>query len=164
MRGHHVFGTEFSVAEKEQFWQEWLDLGRLMGVPAGDLPETWDGFQAYLHQMIDTVLVYNDVIEVAQNTAAHAAGGSPFAWLPPQARAVAGRPLGRYGAFLARGTMGPKLRDKFRIPWSPRQQWVFLRVAAAHRAARPVMPPALRVAGPMALRLRRREIADGPFA
>jgi uncharacterized protein (DUF2236 family) len=164
VRGHHVFGTEFSVAEKEEFWQEWLALGRQMGVRDGDLPDTWTGFQAYLRDMIDNVLEYNDMIEVVQGVAARASGGSPFAWLPPQAWAVAGRPLGRYGAFLGRGTMGAALRDKYRIPWTPRDQWLFARVAAVHRAARPVLPPPLRRVGPLALKMRKRQIASGPFA
>jgi len=164
VRGHHVFGVEFTAAEKETFWQEWLTLGRLLGVRDGDLPDTWTGFQSYLNDMIDNVLVNNDVIAIAQNTALRATGGSPFPWLPSRAWAIAGRPLGRYGAFLAQGTMGAKLRTKFEIPWTPRQQWMFARIAAVHRAARPVMPGPLRRAGPLALKMRRRQIAAGPFS
>jgi uncharacterized protein (DUF2236 family) len=164
VRGHHLFGTELTAAEKQQFWEEWLELGQQLGVRPGDLPDTWLGFQAYLRDMIDNVLVYNEMIEIAQHTAAHAVGGSPFRWVSPRAWGLAGRPLGRYGAFLARGTMGSNLREKFHVPWSAREQWLFARVAAAHRAARPVMPPPLRHAGPLALKLRRRAIAAGPFS
>ncbi|MEY2398599.1 MAG: hypothetical protein QOJ00_1773 [Actinomycetota bacterium] len=164
VRGHHVFGTEFTRPEKEQFWCEWLELGALLGVRDRDLPDTWHGFEAYRDDMIDNVLVHNDVIEAVQRTSARATGGSPFPWLSPRVWGVAGRPLGKYGAFLARGTMGAKLRAKFEIPWSPRQQAAFARIAAAHRAARPVLVPPLRQAGPLALKIRSREIAAGPFA
>ncbi|MEY2426713.1 MAG: hypothetical protein QOI61_2285 [Actinomycetota bacterium] len=164
VRGHHVFGKELTVVEKEQFWQEWLELGAMLGVRDGDLPDTWRGFQAYLQEMIDNVLVYNDMIEVAQDVAAHAAGGSPFPWLPPRAWSIAGRPLGKYGAFLARGMIGPQLRAQFHVPWSPRQQWMFSRIAAAHRAAGPILVPPLRHAGPIALKVRQRQIAAGPFS
>jgi uncharacterized protein (DUF2236 family) len=60
--------------------------------------------------------------------------------------------------------MGPKLRKKFGVDWSPRQQFVFARLATAHRAVRPVMPKSMRHAGPLALKLRSREIAAGPFS
>ena len=164
VRGHHLFGKEFSVAEKEAFWQEWLALGAQMGVRDSELPATWPAFQAYVRAMVDDVLEYSEMIDVVQGVADRAVGGSPFGWLPPRAWAVAGRPLGRYGAFLGRGTMGAVLRAKYRIEWTDRDQWVFSRVAAAHRAAYPVMVPPLRRAGPVALKMRKRQIAAGPFS
>jgi uncharacterized protein (DUF2236 family) len=148
VRGHQVFGTGFAEREKEQFWQEWLALGAQLGVRDGDLPATWPLFGTYLRSMIDDVLEYSDMIDVAQNVARHA----PFA------------PVARWGAFLARGTMGARLRAKYRIEWSGRDQWLFSGIAAAHRAASPVMPPLLRHAGPTLLRVRGRRIAQGPFA
>jgi hypothetical protein len=44
------------------------------------------------------------------------------------------------------------------------RDWLFAGVAAAHRVARPVMPPVLRRAGPTMLRMRNDRIAFGPFA
>ncbi|MDP1794941.1 MAG: hypothetical protein Q8K63_12480 [Acidimicrobiales bacterium] len=68
----------------------------------------------------------------------------------------------RYSSLAA--PLGPALRDKFDIPWSPRQQMTFARFAAASRAATPVLVAPLRTAGPLALKLRKREIAKGPFS
>lgn len=164
IRGHHLFGTEFTLAQKDAFWREWLELGSMMGIRDGDLPERWAAFQLYKDDMVDNVLTHNDVVESLQSTAARATGGSPFPWLPEAVWGVAGRPLGVYGAFLGRGTMGTKLRDKFEIPWSPRQQRAFARVAAVHRAANPIVVGPLRTAGPLALKIRKREIAKGPFS
>lgn len=164
VRGHHVFGTKLSRPERDEFWQEWLDLGYRLGVRRGDLPDTWDGFVVYRDEMIDNVLGPNDVTDAVHTKAARATGGSPFPWLPASVWGLAGRPLGRYGAFLAHGTMGHKLREKFGIEWSARQQFLFARVAASHRAIRPVMTNSMRHAGPLALKLRSREIAAGPFS
>jgi uncharacterized protein (DUF2236 family) len=164
VRGHHVFGTPFTHGEKEAFWQEWLSLGALMGIRDGDLPDTWDGFVLYKDDMVDNVLCHNDVVADVQETAARATGGSPFPWLPPRVWGVAGKPLGRYAAFLGRGTMGHRLRDKLEIPWSAKQQRRFARIAAVHRAADPIVVGPLRHAGPLALKIRGREIAKGPFA
>lgn len=164
VRGHHVFGTELTAADKDSFWREWLVLGARLGVRDGHLPDTWGSFLEYRRDMIDRVLVHTDMIDVAQATAARAVGGSPLPWLPSSVWGLAGRPLGQFGAFLTRGMMGRQLRGKFNVPWTPRQQWSFARVAALHRAARPAMPAPLRAAGPLALKLRQREIAHGPFA
>lgn len=164
IRGHHVFGREFTRRQKDEFWQEWVRLGSLMGIRDGDLPDTWSAFEIYRNDMIDNVLQHNDVIESVQNTAKHATGGSPFPWLPAPVWGVAGRPLGKYMAFLARGTMGATLREKFEIPWTPKQQRTFSRVAAVHRASNPVIVGPLRQAGPLALKIRKTEIAKGPFA
>jgi len=163
IRGHHVFGTALTVAEKEAFWREWLGFGAQLGIRDGDLPDSWTGFQNYLQDMIDTVLVHNDVVESLQTKAAKATGGSPFPWLPASVWGLAGRPLGKYGAFLGRGTMGHQLREKFHLPWTARQQTTFARIAAVHRASRPVLVPPLRQVGPLALKIRSREIAAGPF-
>jgi uncharacterized protein (DUF2236 family) len=146
VRGHHVFGTPFTETEKEQFWAEWLELGDQMGVVG--LPESWPLFDRYLRSMIDDVLEYSEMIDTIQDVARHA----PVA------------PVARWGAFLARGTMGSRLRTKYRIAWSGRDQWLFARIAAAHRVATPVLPPPLRHAGPVILRARQRQIAKGPFA
>lgn len=164
VRGHHVFGTQFTLAEKDAFWNEWLELGSMMGIRDGDLPDTWAGLQRYKDEMIDTVLGPNDVVSQVQQTAAHASGGSPFSWLPAPVWGLAGRPLGKYASFLGRGTMGPKLRDKLEIEWSAKQQRAFGRVAAIHRAANPIVVGPLRHAGPLALKIRKHEIAKGPFA
>ena len=148
VRGHHVFGTELRAEEKDEFWREWLALGAQLGVRDGDLPESWEGLRSYVQATVDDVLEYNDMIDVAQGVARRA----PMS------------PLSRWGAFLARGTMGAQLRAKYRIAWSSRDQWAFARIAAAHRAAGPVLPPVLRHAGPVILRVRARRIASGPFA
>ena len=161
VRGHQVFGRAFNAAEKEQFWAEWLTLGEQMCVRG--LPETWPAFEQYRRAMIDDVLEYNDMIEVAQRVAADARGASPSIMVPNRLWTVGAKPLGRFGAFLARGTMGARLRDKYRIAWTGRDDWTFARIAAAHRAATPLMPPVLRQAGPTMLRLRKHRVEYGPF-
>lgn len=164
VRGHQVFGTALTAAEKQQFWDEWLRLGSMLGVRDGDLPARWPEFQAYKDEMIETTLVRNDVVDAVQHKAARATGGSPFPWLPARVWGIAGRPLGLLGSFLARGTMGSALRAKFEIPWSSTDQVVFSQIAAASRASTPVLPAPLRHAGPLALKLRKTDITRGPFA
>lgn len=121
-------------------------------------------FQAYKNDMIANVLESNDVVTAVQATAARATGGSLLPWVPARVWGVAGRPLGVFGAFLARGTTGPAPGGQFGVPWTSRQQATFVGIAAASRASTPVLLSPLRHAGPLALKLRRREIAERPFS
>jgi uncharacterized protein (DUF2236 family) len=164
VRGHHYFGKRFTPAEKDMFWGEWLTYGAMLGIRDGDLPDTWTGYEAYRRDMVDNVLTHNDVVDSVQQIAdAGAVGGSPFGWLPARAWGVVGKPGGRYVAFLGKGTMGEELREKLRVDWTPKQDKVFRRIAAVHRSAQPMMVPPLTKIGPLALKVRRREIAKGPF-
>src|SRR3954454_1654100 len=66
IRLNDVFETPFTAAEREQYWREWLQVGRLLGVRDGDLPATWTEFeqlvaQAAQHELEDNQSV-RDVI------------------------------------------------------------------------------------------------------
>jgi uncharacterized protein (DUF2236 family) len=161
VRGHRCFGEPLTDSEKEQFWSEWRRLGAELGIRDGDLPETWPAFQDYLFAMIADVLEHNDVVDEVFATANRAIGGAPWPWFDDRLWAVLGWPLGRYGRFIAVGTMPSALRRKLGLSWSNRDRAVFEIVAAAHRSA--VLPPVLRHSGPMLLRMRQREVARGPF-
>lgn len=166
VRAHAHLGRPLSTAQREALWSGWLELGTFLGIREGDLPATWPRFQTYLASMIDEVLENNDVVQAVLATAARPRGQPPVPLqrMPAWMLAAAGRPLGRYGRFLASGMMPPALRAKLDIAWSPRQDRAFRAVAALNRAATPVLPRSLRRAGPTYIRLRRAEIARGPFA
>jgi uncharacterized protein (DUF2236 family) len=51
IRLNEVFGTPFTDAEAEQYWREWLEVGRLLGVRDGDLPDTYAGFLEQIDRM-----------------------------------------------------------------------------------------------------------------
>ena len=57
----------------------------------------------------------------------------------------------------------PTLRERFGLTWSRSDELAFRAVGQASRAATPIMPKPLRIAGPGQLRLRRRAIARGPL-
>jgi uncharacterized protein (DUF2236 family) len=162
VRGHRVFGSALTTGERDQFWSEWRALGEVLGIPATHLPATWPEFRRYVVGMGE-MLEDNDVVHAVFDTADRAEGGSPFSWLDDRVWALAGRPLGRYGRFLATGTTPGPLRERLGMAWSRSDQAAFGLVAAAHRATTPVLPRDFRCAGPLALRIRRSEIDRGPF-
>ena len=163
VRGHQLFGTPFTAGEREQLWSEWRDLGAIIGVGEGDLPPTWARYQEYRRDMVHGVLQDSDVVQSVMAKAADAYGGTPFAFLSERVWAVAGRPLGRCGAFLTAGTLGSQLRHLYDVPWSPPRERLFRAFAAASRASTPLLPGPARKVGPMLLKVRSREIARGDF-
>jgi uncharacterized protein (DUF2236 family) len=163
VRGHDLFGSPLTFDERQRFWDEWRALGRVLGVRDQDLPSSWPAFQRYLAAMIDDVLEDNDVVQDVVRAADHPVGGSPFGWLDDRVWAVAGLPLARYMKLLSVGMMPPALRSRLQLPWSARQQAAFSVLAAANRTAGHALPRVLRQSGPLALRLRRAEIARGPW-
>lgn len=161
VRGHDVMGTTFTVDQREEFWASWLSLGDVLGVRRGELPESWAAFQDYLADKIENVLEDNDVVQGLLRASHHAAGGSPFGWLPDGVFGVAGRPLGHALRFLGAGMLPPVLRERFGFRWTPAHQAAFAAYCAASKASTPVLPRALRQVGPLALRVRRGQV--GPF-
>jgi len=163
VRGTRFFGRRLDPQEEDRFWEEWRDLGLLLGVRDRDLPATWRDYRAYLRRTIDEVLQYNDVVRDVVATASRPVQHLPW---PLAGRVVgaAGRPVGLYGRLLTVGMMPAALRDKLGLRLSAPEQAAFAALAAANRAATPVLPAPLRRIGPVALRLRRPVIERGPFA
>ena len=63
VKGYSKFCRPLTPHEIDQLWQEWLDMGRLLGIRDGDLPATWRGFDDYVEEMIATRLEDNDVVQ-----------------------------------------------------------------------------------------------------
>lgn len=164
VHGHERIGRPLTGAQRGQLWSEWLTLGRILGLRDGDLPRSWPEFEDYFTTMVTGVLEQSDVVHDVLAATRRPNGPSPFRWLDRRALTAAARPFGHYGHFMTIGMMPPVLRAKLGIRWSCRQERAFNAFAAGHRAATPLMPPPLRRIGPTYLRLRRKAIAQGPFA
>src|SRR5207248_200277 len=46
--GHQRFGRPMRPDQVERIYSEWLDLGRLLGIRPGELPDDWAGFRDYI--------------------------------------------------------------------------------------------------------------------
>jgi uncharacterized protein (DUF2236 family) len=62
------------------------------------------------------------------------------------------------------GMLPPSLRERLGIPWTAGQERGFRALAAASRAATPVMVGPLREFGPLYVRVRARPLARGDVA
>jgi uncharacterized protein (DUF2236 family) len=156
IRLNEVFRTPFTEAEAEQYWQEWLEVGRLLGVRDGDLPDTYAGFLSLIDEtaLEDNPSVRDVVASVSQIP--------PPVWLRflgPVWRFFIGRPVGALSRLTTIGALPPSLAAKLDLQLTAREQRRLNRLIALVAGLRRLLPPPLRP-GPAALfitwRSRRR--------
>ena len=159
--GHAHFGTPMSTGDRDAFYREYRDLGRLIGVRAGELPDTWTDFSRYFdHVCAEELGPDASVTRVLRSV--RMTGPPPLPLPDPLWRAL--RIPARRALWLGGiGLMAPALRERLGIAWSSSDERAFQRLGRITRASGAVMPPSLRVLGPTQLRLRRRAIARGPL-
>jgi uncharacterized protein (DUF2236 family) len=124
-----------TVEEREQYYAESRTLAALFGLPAAELPASWNAFLDYTRQMHDSDTL--GVSSEARNYAARLLTGAG-SWLRPP----------RWYRALTTAWLPPRLRSEFALGFGPAEQ------RAAERATRRLpgiyrrLPGALRFVGP----------------
>ena len=161
VKGYSKFCRPLTPHEIDRLWQEWLGLGRLLGVREGDLPPTWAGFDDYMEETIATRLEDNDVVQDVLRTL-----DSPKA--PPfvddrlwKLLRIPASEATRVGTL---GMLRPSAREKLGLTFSRTDQAKLEAIALASRATTPILPESVRRGGPAYLERRSRAIERGPFA
>lgn len=162
VRAHEHFGRPMTRAQVERFYREYTGLGRLVGVRAEDLPETWEGFRAYFDRMIEQELAHNETVDRVLD-AARKPSPPELPFVPELISKALRVPASRLMYLGGVGLLSVGLRERLRIPWSQHDERHFRRLAASSRALEHVLPASLKTFGPTQLRWRRRAIARGPF-
>jgi uncharacterized protein (DUF2236 family) len=163
VRGHELLGSPIPAAELEGFYADWRRGGRLIGIRERDLPESWADFGDYFECMVEERLVRTEAVdEVLESLVSPAR--PPLPLLPESAWRIARIPAMRQTNLITAGLLSPLLRERFGIPWSRAQERRLRAMAAASRAATPLLPRSLRNVGPSYLRWRREAIARGDAA
>lgn len=161
--GHRVFGNRMSEAEREEFWQEWLRLGRLIGVRPGDLPERWSDFRDYFDGMIANELADNETVHLVLATLDRPARPPLRAVHPLLWRALSW-PSGRTQRLTTVGMLPAELRSKLGLEWTSGDERRFRAVAAASRASKPLVRGPLKDFGQSYIGWRREALARGDVA
>jgi uncharacterized protein (DUF2236 family) len=156
--GHARFGRPLNRAEVNDFYAEWLDLGRLLGIREGVLPGDWPGFRRYFDQMVAERLELTDSVRDVL-AALKEPKIPPNLALPEGAWRAARFPAARVSALATIGMLPPVLRERFGLKWSRAQELELRALGAASRSATPMMPASLRRMGPAWLDRRRDAIA-----
>jgi uncharacterized protein (DUF2236 family) len=158
VRGHARVGDPLRSWERERLWAQWRAVGRLLGVRPRDLPDDWQGYEAYADRMVRDRLERTAAVDDVLATLA--APGPPPLPLPVRAGwPFAGIPLSRALVLVTVGMLPPVLRERLRLGWSGAQELELQVLARALRATTPLLPGAARIIGPAYLRLRREATA-----
>jgi uncharacterized protein (DUF2236 family) len=120
--------------EREALWQDYVRFGELFGLPREEVPGSYRAFKSWF----DGKLASPDLqaTEHALEMAPLVAFRQP---VPPPARGnIAVQNL------VIKGTLPPRVRQIFGIPWSASHETAFRSVAATHRRARHAFPRRMR--------------------
>jgi uncharacterized protein (DUF2236 family) len=161
--GHARFGRPLDVEQRERFWREWRDLGRLLGIREADLPADWTGFRAYVDGMVAGRLEHTTAVDEVLDALAHPAA-PPLPAVARPAWQLAAAPLAHLMGLVTVGMLPPVLRERFGVRSTTAQQLQLRLLGQVMRATTPVLPGAVRVSGPGYLQLRREAIARGDTA
>jgi uncharacterized protein (DUF2236 family) len=162
VEGGRLFGTPLRPGEHQDFWEEWLRVGRLIGIRRQDLPERWSEFGAYFDEMVEHDLEDNPTVHLVLESLMQPA--PPLPDLPPRAWRLMRAPMAGQLRLTTLGMLGPRLREKLSLPWSARDERAFRAYAAASRASTPLIRGPLAEFGPAYVRRRRRQLERGDVA
>ena len=163
IRAHKRFIGPLTEAQIERLYDEYMPLGRLLGVRERDLPDDWPAFCDYFETVVNDRLVRHETVDRVVRSLT-----TPGP--PPQLPAAAERVWGllrippaqalKVSSF---GLLPPVLRERFGLEWGPVLHAELRAMGAASRVLSPVLPKRLRNMGPEYLRWRADEIARGPL-
>jgi uncharacterized protein (DUF2236 family) len=123
-----------AAEEREALWQDYVRFGELFGMPRDVAPSTYPEFRAWF----DAKLASPDL-----HATEHALEMAPLvAFRQPVPRSARGNVAVQN--LVIKGTLPPRVREIFDIPWSAAHEAAFRSVAAGHRRARPAFPRRVR--------------------
>jgi uncharacterized protein (DUF2236 family) len=123
-----------NAAEREALWQDYVRFGELFGLPRSAVPGSYREFSAWLEEKLASPDLH--ATPHALEMAPLVAFEQP---VPRSARAnIAVQNL------VIKGTLPPRVREIFGIPWSAAHERAFQGIAAAHRRAQPAFPRRMR--------------------
>jgi uncharacterized protein (DUF2236 family) len=154
------FGDSLSEPEKRQLYAESLDWYRRYGVTARPAPPDYASFQSYWERVLEQVLQPTEIACWALTQAGR--WPAPWPWMDGPLWLLLRRPVGAGLAWIARGTLGPVIRERLGLRWTPAEERLLRGFAIAVRALWRVLPGGLGMA-PTARAAYRRERTTGPW-
>jgi uncharacterized protein (DUF2236 family) len=140
--------------ERERFHGEQMAAAELLGLPRERIPPTTGQLRRYIREVVES-----DVLRVTEGARSVAA---LFRRPPPDAE---WRPVLRAVSWWAFGSLPPRLRELYGVPWSPAREAAFRATFRSLRLARPLIPRRFRWILPAQLahrRIRQMPTEEGP--
>ena len=160
--GARVFATPLTAAEQEDFWREWVALGRLIGVRERDLPATWAEFGPYFTAMVDEELEDTDTAHLVLDSLG--SSPPPFDDMPDTLWKGIQRPAAGQTRLMTMGMLGPRVRDLLGLEWTPRREAAFRALARVSRASTPLIRGPLAEFGTHYVEWRAKQLERGDVA
>jgi uncharacterized protein (DUF2236 family) len=159
--GHERFGARLRPDQIERMYGEWLQIGELIGIASGELPEDWAGFRDYFDAMVDERLEHSDVVEGVLTTMTRPAPPRLPVLRASPVWKLARVPLSRPLRLATVGFLPERLRERFGLRWTRAQELELRALGRLSRASRPLIPRPLLNVGPGYLEWRKQAIARG---
>ena len=161
--GHRHFVGPMSDDEKQAFLDEWLRVGRLIGVREQDLPTRWPDFEAYVERMVAERLEWTPAVpEVLATFKGRKPPNIPG--LPRWLWRLVHAPISYQLRINTFGLLPPVLRERLGVPFRRRDALAFRVLAALSRASGPLVRGPAANFGPHYVRWRRQALARGDVA
>jgi uncharacterized protein (DUF2236 family) len=116
--------------EREHLWRDYVRFGELFGMPRAAAPATYPGFRQYYEQLLsgDSLWLTDEARYMGRATAFE---------IPMPASA---QPVKRLHDLIMLGSLPPRVRDVYRLKWTPAHALAFTAATASVRAARRALP------------------------
>ncbi|MER5884807.1 oxygenase MpaB family protein [Streptomyces sp. NPDC001941] len=151
-------------AQERRMYEEWLRVGRVLGIHDRDMPasieEFWPYFRRVLAEDVEATAVVRELLATDQHVPAPDRGPLPVRLLLRALWPLLLPPLARFRSFVTVGLMPPGAREAIGLPWSADQERRLRRLSRVVRLVVPVLPERLRYL-PLARRARARHRAGG---
>jgi uncharacterized protein (DUF2236 family) len=127
---YELFVRRLRAAEREQLWQDYVSFGELFGMPRSAVPASYPEFRAYWRSRLagDELHLTDEARYVGYATAFEI----PFPRLQ--------QPGKRLHDAVMLGSLPPRVRDLYELPYGPKQQAAFQAAAAVFRSTRRLTP------------------------
>jgi uncharacterized protein (DUF2236 family) len=123
-----------SADEREALWQDYVRFGELFGLPGSEVPGSYREFDAWFQNRLDSPDLH---------ATPHALEMAPLVAFEQPVPAAARGNLAVQNLVI-KGTLPPRVREIFDIPWSRSHEAAFRSIVAAHRRTRPAFPYRMR--------------------
>ncbi len=123
-----------SEAEREELWQDYVRFGELFGLPSNDVPASYREFSEWWEQRLSSPDL---------QATPHGLAMAPLvAFEQPVPAPARGNLVAQN--HIIKGTLPPRVREIFGIPWSSAHEAGFRAMTASHRRARHLFPRKMR--------------------
>ncbi|WP_314174485.1 oxygenase MpaB family protein [Streptomyces winkii] len=142
----------YTDAEERQLYGEWLQVGRVLGIPDRHMPQSVEEFWPYYRRMlaeeVERTLVVDELVDTGRPLPPPDLGPRPLRAVLRLLWPALRRGVARFRRFVTIGLMPPDAREAMDLPWTPRQERRLVRLGRAVRLVMPVLPERLRYLPP----------------